>query len=744
VHRLIPALLLSAVLLVPDAAAQWTSRPTQKAATLPAERLPDKSRADAPRQLGAQQADATKPAELSEEDILRRLGRIYRLQSEILDAQASHESEKAEDLLSVALDELASLLQHPGMMERVRFRETYRSLVTEYERFYGVAPDSLGLQHGDIFQMRVEMFAEMNEIDHPLMEHAFPREFLPVQSDIPMVMNRLVEQSIAFLQRNPDRHIHNWLSRAETYFPMIEQILAEENVPDELKYLAMVESGLNPRARSWASAVGMWQFMAPTGRQYGLHVNAWVDDRMNPEKATRAGARYLRDLHAQFGDWHLALAAYNCGPGNVRRAQRRSGKTSFWEIYDHLPRETRNYVPMFIATTLVGSNPQAFGLRQVEPGPRYAYHQVPVEGMLSTSEIARLAGTTEAAVRALNPELLRDTLPPSDSPYLVRLPFGTHETFIAGYSKLESVPRRSNMEHTVRRGDSLGRIASQHGVSLSELMQANGLRSTVIHPGQRLAVPVQAVASGRAPANINTRQILAFDYGTRANRPVATGRVVSTGRFAAANTVQTQTPVARTSSPAAPASDEAEAPAPRQQPATQQPAASSNTATANRSSSSNTDTRVVYTVRRGDNLSSIAQRYNVSIAQIRSWNNLRNNNIQAGQRLTMYTNSDAPAPAPSRVTHVVRRGETLSGIASRYNVSVAQIRSWNNLRSNTIRVNQRLTINSNSTAVNHQVQRGDTLTEIARRYGVTVSQIRQLNNLRGDTIRPGQTLTIRT
>lgn len=728
-HRLIFALILCAVLLVPDAAAQWTSRPQtkdRKTESLPAERLPERPPADVPRMIGI--PNIVDGAPLSDDDILLRISRLYRLQADVLTAQANGNSDEAEDLFGVAMEELAALMHEPGMLDRDQFRETFRSLVSEYQRYYGIAPDSLGLQHGDIFQMRAAMFAEMNEVDQPLLEHAFPATVRPVETQIPMIANRLVDQSIAFLQRNPDRHIHNWLSRAETYFPMIERILAEENVPDELKYLAMIESGLNPRARSWASAVGMWQFMAPTGRQYGLHVNQWVDDRMNPEKATRAAAAYLRDLHAQFGDWHLALAAYNCGPGNVRRAQRRSGKTTFWDIYDFLPRETRNYVPMFIATSLVGSNPDAFGLGKVESGPMYTYHQVPVEGALSIAEIARLAGTTELAVRALNPELLRDTLPPSDRPYFVRLPFGSHETFIAGYSALPAVPRRSSVEHVVRRGDSLGRIASQHGVTVSQLMQTNNLRSTVIQVGQRISVPTTAVASGRPPADIRPGQVVAVDYGSRSNRPIVVADVTPQRT---ATTRQAQTPVV-TARANAPVSTEETGPAPtttRQQPAT------------TRSQQSAADTRVVYTVRRGDNLSAIAQRYSVSVQQIRSWNNLRGNNIQAGQRLTLHTSSDAPARA---TTHTVSRGETLSGIAGRYGVTVAQLRSWNNLRNNTIRVNQRLTVQGGSAAVSHRVQRGDTLTDIARRYGVSVTQIREWNSLRGDVIRPGQTLTIRT
>lgn len=704
----------------------------RKTGALPAEALPSRAQS-VPKAIGVP-TPREQAGPLTEDEILRRLGRIYRLQSDVLDAQADGDAEKAEDLLGLALADLATLVQQPGMMDRPRFRETYRTLVTEYERYYGTEPDSLALQYGDIFHVRTDMFAELNALDHPLLEDVMIKEVRPVGTQIAMTKNRLVEQSMQFLLRNPDKHINNWLSRAETYFPMIEQILAEEAAPDELKYLAMVESGLNPRAKSWASAVGMWQFMAATGRAYDLQVNSWVDDRMNPEKATRAAAQHLKDLYNTFGDWHLALAAYNCGAGNVRKAQRRSGKTSFWDIYNYLPRETRNYVPMFIATSLIASNPDAFGLRNVEPGPRYAYHYVPVEGMLALSDIARMAGTTEATIKALNPELRRSTLPPSRTPYYVRVPYGTHERFISAYEKMPAAARTTAVEHVVRRGDSLGRIGTQHGVSVAQLMQANSLRSTTIHPGQRLVIPVPAYTSGKPPAAVEMGKVLAVDYGSRYARPIVVDEMppVRTARASAR-----QTPVVAASSDSGPSAT----------PSSSTTTASSSrpaAATSSESASAEADTRVVYTVRRGDNLTTIARKYGVSVAQVRSWNSLRSNTIHAGQKLTMYTNSDGPAQ-PSTLTHVVRRGETLSGLASRYGVSVANIRSWNNLRTNNIRVNQRLTIHPrNAGPITHRVQRGDTLIDIAQRYGVSVNQIKNWNNLRSNTIRVGQSLKINT
>ncbi len=726
---------LFSLLIVLPVAGQQTALPVvspKKSGILPADPIPSRTQA-VPQSIGIPDLEE-ETAHLSEEEILRHLGRIYRLHSDVLDAQADGNSEAAEDYLGMALAHLATLVQQPGIMDRPRFRETYRTLITEYERYYGTEPDTLAMQHGDIFQIRTAMFAELETVEHPLLEDVMRREVRPVGTQIAMTQNRLVEQSIAFLLRNPERHINNWMSRAETYFPMIEQILAEEGAPDELKYLAMIESGLNPTAKSWASAVGMWQFMAATGRAYDLHVNSWIDDRMNPEKATRAAARHMNDLYAMFGDWHLALAAYNTGPGNVRRAQRRSGRTSFWDIYDYLPRETRNYVPMFIATAMVASNPEAFGLGTVDAGPRYAYHYVPVEGMLSISDIARMAGTTESVIRALNPELRRNTLPPSQSAYYVKVPYGTHERFIAEYESMPAAARTTAVEHVVRRGDSLGRIGSRHGVSVTSLMQANNIRSTTIHPGQRLIIPVPAYTSSAPPAAVEMGSVLAVDYGTHTRRPI----LIEEGSARRSQ----QTPVVaarRDETPTRTASNTRTTAARRE-------ASSASSASAASSSTSSTsneaDTRVVYMVQRGDNLTTIARKYSVSVSQIRSWNNLRSNTIHAGQRLTMYTSSDAPA-APATVTHVVRRGDTLSGLASRYGVSVANIRAWNNLRSNNIRVNQRLTIHPrNSAPITHRVVRGDTLIGLAQQYGVSVSQIRSLNNLRSNTIRVGQNLKI--
>ena len=426
---------------------------------------------------------------------------------------------------------------------------------------------------------------------------------------VPLHMNDLVQQSMQFLLSNPERHLNHWRERARTFLPMIETIFREEGVPDEMKYLAFVESGLNPRARSWARASGMWQFIAATGGHYGLSANGWVDERNDPEKATRAAARHLRDLYQDFGDWHLALAGYNFSPGKLRRYIREfeqaNGRTAnYWDVYWRLPRETRGYVPMFIATAYILSNPDVFALVPVgEPTP-LAYEETPVMGMFSLQEIARMAGAEYPDVRDLNSELVRPSLPPARSAYRLKLPVGTAETFLAAYDALPNDRKKPSNEYIVRSGDNLGAIAQRFGVSVGTLMQQNGLRSTLIHPGDRLVVPILATESASLASidSVGTIRRISYSYTPLAQialPPYEAADGTIPIRFVAdADVVDEDGAVVQRVSPAPP-------------------------------------TRVTYTVRSGDSLSTIARRYGVSVSDLRRWNNLRGSLIRTGQRLTI-------------------------------------------------------------------------------------------------------------
>ncbi len=723
-HRPLLAFALLLLVSAPRALAQDAAPPVERAEVLP----PDPLSTSQPL---ARPVFSSPQERLSGAEVLRRISRVYRYQSDLLEAQARGDEARADALLHEAMNELAVLLEQPGVMEEPRFRELYRTVVTEYEDVYGAAADSLQLQQGDIFRFRAEAFAALEAVDDPLLEDVTFPDLTPAGTVVPMTKNRLVRQSIAYLLRQPEKHLHLWLSRADTYFPMIEHVLEEEGAPDELKYLAMIESGLNPQAKSWARAVGMWQFMAATGRAYDLQVNAWVDERRDPEKATRAAGRHLQDLYETFGDWHLALAAYNCGAGNVRKALRRvrqngGGAPTFWNAYPYLPRETRNYVPMYIAAALVASNPAAFGVDtdDVPAGPTYAYDHVPVTGSLAMSDVAALAGTDAATIRALNPELRRSYTPPAEGAYYVRIPKGTYARFAEGYAKLPDEKKRPVTQYTVRRGDNLGRIANKYGVSVSALKRRNGLRGSLIHPGQALVVPVPDYSGGVALADAEPKQV---EYGQRAVRPIAALRP-GTMRPEQQPEKKSGPPIVKASY--TPEPKEERAPAPKKEAAPEKKADAPEATT--------------YTVRRGDTLGEIGERHGVSITNLKRWNGLRSSRIRVGQRLKMY-GAQTPA-APEKTTYTVRRGDTLSEIAKKHGVSVASLKQQNGLRSSRIRAGQRLTIRGGegATAVVYEVQRGDSLGKIARKYDTSVSKIKQWNGLRSNTIRPGQRLKINT
>ncbi|HEX9950610.1 MAG TPA: lytic transglycosylase domain-containing protein, partial [Rubricoccaceae bacterium] len=395
----------------------------QSAATDPVAPRPTASRhADTP---GSASADS-----LSDDQLARRLARLYERQATLLDASADGDQGRYATLLDDLVSDLQLLGQRPGVMFDSRFREAYSAVLTEYERFY----DTPALDRGDVYAFReagVDAVERGFDMGVPLLEHVTLPDRQTFATAIPMDVNTQVERYIQFLVRRPS-HVERLLSRSETYLPMIERILAEEGVPDELKYLAMIESALNPAAQSHMAAAGMWQFIRATGAAYGLQATREVDDRLDPERATRAAARHLRDLHDRFGDWQLALAGYNCNPAVIARAaqrfeERTGRRATFWDIEESIPRETRAYVPMFIATTLVVSNPSAYGIAPTDdPGPAYTFDRMPAEAGTSLGAIARTLDVSEAAIRALNPSLRTGRVPSGRGPQTVRIPAGLY------------------------------------------------------------------------------------------------------------------------------------------------------------------------------------------------------------------------------------------------------------------------------------------------------------------------------
>jgi membrane-bound lytic murein transglycosylase D len=376
--------------------------------------------------------------------------------------------------------------------------------------------------------------AEVSAVDAAgsLEEPAEPE----VTWDIPLTRNESVERFVRVFGGTQTDRMALYLKRSGQYEGMIRSKLRERGMPEDLLYLSMIESGFNPTARSPAAAVGLWQFIAPTGRSYGLRIDSYVDERRDPEKSTDAALRYLQDLHRQFGSWYLAAAAYNGGAGRVSRVMRevtgreRGEEDDFWRIRHRLPRETSEYVPLILAAALVGKEPHKYGIDEVERMDPISTERVTVPGGVSLTLIARAAGTTEPDLRKLNPHLLRDVTPPGKE-YMVRVPAGRSAQFAANFSRMRaqapavrsapaartaqasparklaqatraSTTARSNTRtaapaaratHTVRQGESLSVIARRHGTSVSALQRANGMGSkqTTIRTGQRLRVPAR-------------------------------------------------------------------------------------------------------------------------------------------------------------------------------------------------------------------------------------------------------------
>lgn len=345
----------------------------------------------------------------------------------------------------------------------------------------------------------------------PLLPDSVYKERL---TKLPCVMempyNSSVQSFINMYTVQKRRQVEYMLGIGRYYFPFFEQALAANSMPLELKYLPVIESALNPNAYSRVGAAGLWQFMIGTGRVYGLEINSLVDERLDPGKATEAAIQYLKELYSIYGDWHLVIAAYNCGPGNVRKAISRSGgKRDYWAIYPHLPRETRGYVPIFIAATYTMEYAREHKLCPSSVESPVLTDTIHVGETIHFEQIAGVIGISVEELRFLNPQYRKNIVPGQYKPYPIRLPHHYLNPFIKRYKEIvehradELINnRRSEIEvsrssysgsgrvvyHSVRQGQTLGQIARRYGVSVNKLRQWNHLRGNTIRVGQRLKI----------------------------------------------------------------------------------------------------------------------------------------------------------------------------------------------------------------------------------------------------------------
>lgn len=331
-----------------------------------------------------------------------------------------------------------------------------------------------------------------------------------METDMPFELNETIFAFIDYFVVRNRSYTKMVLQRKETFFPLFEESLRDHNMPEDVKFLAVIESGLNPKARSRVGAMGLWQFMPYTGRDYKLNVSPYMDDRMDPEMSTEAAMKFLKSLHNRYNDWELAMAAYNCGPGNVNKAIRRSGgKKKFWEIYQYLPRETRSYIPQFQAIMYVMRHPEYHNLHLEDPTFSLGYEKLAWKGDLDLEQLALLTATCIEDLEQLNPALLARKLPDMRKEIMLRIPKVQYGYLVDNLEWIQdslqvqaakyiaenppksvaSLPASTyTATYRVKSGDVLGKIAQQYKVSVADLKNWNGISGNMIKVGQVLHI----------------------------------------------------------------------------------------------------------------------------------------------------------------------------------------------------------------------------------------------------------------
>jgi len=458
-------------------------------------------------------------------------------------------------------------------------------------------------------------------------------------STLPVVSNERVEAFIELFEGPQKQWLERGLRRSGRYSQRMKQILREEGLPEDLVYLALIESGFNPYAYSRAKAMGIWQFIPGTGRRYGLVINWWIDERRDLEKSARAAAHYLKNLYGLFDDWYLAAAAYNAGEGKLKRAIRKYDSTCFWDLskYRYLRRETKNYVPKFLAALTIAKDPGRYGFADVQYDAPLLYETATVPDATDLAVIAKGCGKSLSLLNKLNPQLLRGCTPPDYPNYEVKVPLGTKELFLAYYSQLDPAKRLTFRRHQIRKNETLSHIAQQYGISVNSIMGMNRLSSRhSIREGKSLIIPLPAsykVASQKSRAR---KPVKLPDLSDRGYRKVV--HVVEPGdslwlishRYGVSVSSLRKWNRKRSSSRIRPGQKIVvwlKGPTPQNPP---------KIAKAPRGKGQGEE--IWYTVKPGDSLWEIAREFDVTVAQLSRWNQIDiRRPIRPGLRLRIYT-----------------------------------------------------------------------------------------------------------
>ena len=632
-----------------------------------------------------------------------------------------------------------------------------------------------------------------------------------------------LENVIKSFLKNRKRAFERLMGVSQFYFPLFEESLATQNIPLEIKYLAVVESALNPRAVSRVGATGLWQFMYQTGKQYNLNINSYVDDRNDPLKSSQAATQYMTNMYKIFGDWDLVLASYNSGPGNVAKAIRRSGgKQNYWNIRKHLPKETQGYLPAFLATMYIFEYHKEHGIKPDRPiANHFATDTVMIKNAMSFKQISDLLDIPVAELQFLNPSYKREVVPfiTGENHYL-RLPLDKVAVFTSNEDKIyafvnyelskrerpnESILASRNSDdsendgtitrvkyHKVRKGDSLSEISDRYGVTMTELKKWNRLRSSKAPMGRRLKIYTQeAVATNNkktlkqdtVSVNESTaigstiaktykeEKVVSYKDVVKYHKVkkgdnlgeisdkfgVSVAEVKKWNRLKGSNiSVGKSLKIIKNERVVSTVRREVKA--------------DKNAVETSIASNENKKESDFYVVEKGDNLFSISKKFNVSLEDLKKWNNLDGLNVEQGSKLALAENEqieiEATNTAEVKITeHIVEKGETIGSIAKKYDVSVSDIKDWNNIDNTTIHfgnkliVGKKYTISSDtknnptkkeSIASNdrnevklYYVKKGDSLFSIAKKYpGVSISDLKKWNGIKNERLKAGMKLKI--